>query len=169
MKKILSALVFIAFYGSLAAQTGSREVSGIVKDTTDNSIPGVTVTLTAVSSKDSVRISTNEDGIFVFKNVQWGQFILTAKGIGFQPFIKKYLYNDATTRIVLDPIILRNASRTLDEVVVNGTPAITYKTDTVEYRASDYVVKPNASVEDLIKKMEGVEVASDGAVTHTRE
>lgn len=166
MKNILLSIVFMLIGVGLFGQTKSREVSGIVKDTTDNSIPGATVTLTPVASKDSVRMSTNEDGIFVFRNVQSGQFVLTVKGIGYQTYTKKFLYNDATARIVLDPIILKFSSRNLNEVVINGTPAITYKTDTVEYRASDYPVKPNSSVEELIKKMEGVEVASDGSVTH---
>jgi hypothetical protein len=74
--------------------------------------------------------------------------------------------NDGITKLVLDPIILKETPNLLSDVVINGTPSITYKQDTVEYRASDYVMKPNASVEDLIKKMEGVEVANDGTVTH---
>lgn len=164
MKNIL-LLVLMLFCGRLVAQT-SREVSGIVKDNEENSVIGATITLTQVSTKDSVRMSTNVDGIFVFKNVKSGQFVLTVRGIGFQTYTKKYLYNDATKRIVLDPIILKVSSTALNEVVINGTPSITYKTDTVEYRASDYAMKPNSTVEELIKKMEGVEVATDGSVTH---
>jgi len=54
----------------------------------------------------------------------------------------------------------------LKEVKINGTPTITYKTDTVEYRASDYKVRENATVDELLKKMEGMEVGSDGTLTH---
>jgi hypothetical protein len=36
----------------------------------------------------------------------------------------------------MDPIVLQPMANTLNEVVVNGTPSITYKTDTVEYKAS---------------------------------
>lgn len=37
----------------------------------------------------------------------------------------------------MDPIILKEDANILNEVTVNGTPSITYKTDTVEYRAKD--------------------------------
>src|SRR5690606_39454699 len=74
-------------------------------------------------------------------------------------------YNDATPRLTLDPIILKTDSRMLDAVIVNGTPAIVYKTDTVEYRASDYVVRQGATVDELLQKMEGMEVGNDGSVT----
>src|SRR5690606_4443348 len=37
--------------------------------------------------------------------------------------------------------------------------------DTIEYRASDYNMKDNATVEDLVKKMEGMEVDKEGALT----
>lgn len=53
----------------------------------------------------------------------------------------------------------------LDVVVVDGTPTITYKTDTIEFRADAYNMKENATVEDLVKKMEGMEVDKDGALT----
>ena len=41
----------------------TREISGIVKDTTDLGVPGVTVRLT--SEKDTLITSTNPDGIFI--------------------------------------------------------------------------------------------------------
>lgn len=165
----LGGLGLIILCSQLSAQTINREVSGIVKETTtDNSVIGATVTLTT-GSGDSIRAGTNIDGAFVFKNVRSGRFILTVRGIGYETYTKPYLYSDSTQKIILNPITLKNASRTLDEVVINGTPSITYKIDTVEYRASDYVTKPNASVEDLIKKMEGVEVGTDGKVTHQGE
>ncbi|HEY0895272.1 MAG TPA: outer membrane beta-barrel protein, partial [Sphingobacteriaceae bacterium] len=53
----------------------------------------------------------------------------------------------------------------LNEVVISGTPAVTIKEDTVEYRASDYKVRENATTEDLIKKMPGIEVDKDGNLT----
>ena len=166
MKKILLQLALMLLCNQLFAQTINREVSGVVNDTTDLSVIGATVTLTDILSKDSVKTGTNADGIFVFRNVKSGQFIINVRSIGYENYTKKYLYNDATKRAILDPIILKTSSRLLNEVVINGTPSITYKTDTVEYRASDYVMKPNATVEDLIKKMEGVEVGTDGTVTH---
>ncbi|GAB3936557.1 TonB-dependent receptor [Mucilaginibacter myungsuensis] len=145
-----------------------RTVSGIVKDSTDSTLPGAVVKL--VSAKDTLSTSTNVDGIFIFKNVKEATFTLTVSSLGYRTQIKKLLNNDVPTRLTLDPVVLKSESKQLNEVVINGTPSIVYKVDTVEYRASDYKVRPNATLDELLKKMEGMEVASDGSsVTHNGE
>lgn len=174
MKKLLFLALLILLTGRLFAQGPPRaaakpplplrEVSGIVKDSTDNTVIGATVKLKTAT--DSAVTTTNADGIFVFKNIKSATFVISITSIGFRPLVRRMLNNDAVARLVLDPIILNQQSNQLAAVVVNGTPSITYKTDTVEYRASDYKVRPNASVDELLKKMEGMEVGSDGSVTH---
>lgn len=140
-----------------------RQVSGVVKDSTDQTVIGASVTLT--SSADTIRTVTNEDGLFFFKNVKSWVFKIQVSSIGYKSKVISGKYNDATPRLTLDPIILKNDEKVLNEVVVNGTPSIVYKTDTVEYRASDYVVRQGATVDELLQKMEGVEVGNDGSVT----
>ncbi|EHQ28778.1 TonB-dependent receptor [Mucilaginibacter paludis] len=177
IKKILLLLVLILVAGNLFAQNRGnraatplpppvlvREVSGVVRDTADNTLIGASITLT--SKKDTLRTSTNTDGVFVFKNVKMATFVVTITEVGFIPSTRKYLQNDAIKHVVLEPIILKSSSHLMKEVNINGTPSITYKTDTVEYRASDYKVRENATVDELLKKMEGFEVGSDGSVTH---
>lgn len=141
-----------------------REVSGIVKDNTDKAISGVTITLT--STNDTLKTTTNEDGIFILKNVRQATFVITVSSIGYLTSTRKYLNNDIAKKIVLDPIILGTKTTELAEVKVNGTPSIVYKTDTVEYKASDYKVRENATLDELLKKMEGMEVGPDGTLVH---
>jgi hypothetical protein len=142
----------------------TREVSGIVKDENGQTVIGALVTLK--SKKDTIRTATNEDGIFVLKDVKLATFNITVESIGSTSFVKKYLNSDITKRIVLDPIILKTKTNELNQVNINGTPTITYKTDTVEYKASDYKVRENATLDELLKKMEGMEVGTDGSLTH---
>src|ERR1700677_1080016 len=66
-----------------------REVSGIVKDANGQTITGATITLT--SKKDTLKTATNEDGIFVFKNVKMATFVITIKSIGYNPSVRRYL------------------------------------------------------------------------------
>jgi hypothetical protein len=177
MKKIYLIALFILLSGELFSQQVRtrgqaivppplplREVSGIVKDETGQTVIGATVTLT--SKKDTLRAATNEDGIFVLKDVKMATFVITINAIGETTSVRRYLNNDAIKRIVLDPVVLKTATNMLNTVNINGTPSITYKIDTVEYRASDYKVRENATVDELLKKMEGFEVGSDGTVTH---
>jgi len=145
-----------------------REVSGIVKDSTDLGVIGATVSLT--SDKDTLKTSTNSDGIFIFKNVKSATYVILIQSIGYATSAPmRFKQNDLLPRIVMDPILLKEQKNTLKEVVINGTPSITYKTDTVEYRASDYVVRKNATVDELLKKMEGMEVGTDGSLIHQGE
>ncbi|MDR6783990.1 outer membrane beta-barrel protein [Pedobacter africanus] len=144
-----------------------REVSGIVKDSTGAFIPGALIELKSI--KDTLKTAINEYGIFTFQNVKQAVFTLTISSIGYRTLVRKFLNNDLSDMIVLDPIILRDDQRILNEVNIKGKVGIIYKTDTIEYRASDYKVRAYASVGDLLKKMEGVEVSNDGRVTHNGE
>ncbi len=173
MKKLLllflCSLIACKIFGQVPTRGNARpplalrEVSGIVKDSSDNPVIGATVKLKTTT--DSAITTTNGDGIFVFKNVKSATFVLSVTSIGFRPVVRRMLNNDVLARLVLDPIILGAQSNQLATVTVKA-PSITYKTDTVEYRASDYKVRPNATVDEMLKKMEGMEVGSDGSLTH---
>ncbi len=146
----------------------TRQISGIVKDSTDLGVIGATVSLT--SDKDTLKTSTNSDGIFIFKDVKSATYTLVVQSIGYEKSpVMRFKQNDMIPRIVMDPIVLKEQKNTLNEVVISGTPSITYKTDTVEYKASDYVVRKNATVDELLKKMEGMEVGNDGSLVHQGE
>ncbi len=59
----------------------------------------------------------------------------------------------------LETIIKQN-----DSVAITDDKA--HKPDHKEYIASNYAVKPNATVDDILKKMDGVEVSPDGSITY---
>jgi hypothetical protein len=141
-----------------------REVYGVVKDTAGKKLEGATIKL--ISATDSIVTSTGPTGKFRFGKVKSATFVITVTSVGFQTVVRKMLNNDESRSLELDAFVLKPQQHMLGEVVINGEPSVTYKTDTVEYRASDYKVRPNATVDELIKKMEGVEVAKDGTVTH---
>lgn len=142
----------------------TRDVSGIVMGKDEVSIPSVSIYLK--SDKDSIITQTNADGVFSFKNVKSASFVITVASIGYQRIVKRMKLNDVLPRLVLDPFILKEEVNTLSDVTVTAEKGIVYKVDTVEYTASDYKVRENATVDELLKKMEGMEVGTDGSVTH---
>jgi len=170
-------IIFILFqvYGAVFAQNSTspkslssplnfREVRGIVKDSTNNAIIGANITL--ISPKDTLKGQTNSNGEFIFEKVKSAVFVMTISQLGFVTAIKKYFNNDEKETILLDPIVLASQSFLLKEVSINGKPSIIYKTDTVEYKAADYKVREYANVDEMLKKMEGMEVASNGTLTY---
>lgn len=54
----------------------------------------------------------------------------------------------------------------LEETVITAIkPAVVVKQDTVEFNAASFHTTPNATVDQLLKKLPGVEVSSDGTIT----
>ncbi|WP_017260099.1 outer membrane beta-barrel protein [Pedobacter arcticus] len=162
MKKIayLSLLIFSAFF----AQAQSLiTVRGTVLDTTKLSVIGAAVKL--ATATDTILTSTNVDGGFVFNNVKSNQFSITITSLGYQIAKRSVVVKPNVKQEILSPIILKNDSKMLNEIVVNGTPEVTVKEDTLQYRADMYKLKENALAEDLLKKLPGVEVDKDGNVT----
>jgi hypothetical protein len=172
MRKNLWAFMFLLTSHVLHAQIKPvvtvplplREVSGIVMDSIGDGAVSATVRL--VSHKDTLQTTTNDQGIFIFRNVKSAEFIITVGGIGFLRKSQKYLNNDTKARLVLKPIVLKSESQLLNEVAIKGKVGPKYLKDTVEFWADDYIIRDYAKLEDLLKKMEGISVDKDGTVTH---
>jgi len=162
MKKLLTLIISILISYTASAQT-SRDISGVVNDSTGTSV--IAATVKYIAGKDTLFTRTNLDGEFTFKGVKSSTFLLTVSSLGYQPLNKRFLYKDGASPIKLDPITMKFENRELSEVVISGTPSVTIKEDTVVYRASDYPLRENALAEDLLKKLPGVEVDKDGNVT----
>ncbi len=148
----------------VAPPLAARDVSGVVKDEKGETVIGAAVVLK--SAKDTISVGTNEDGVFIIRGVKSNTFNVSVSSLGLLPFVQKYAFSDTKKNVVLDPITLKTNAKELGLVTINGTPSVVYKTDTVEYRASDYKVRENATVDELLKKMEGMEVGTDGSLVH---
>ena len=83
--------------------------------------------------------------------------------MGYEDFYKEITVSG---NLAMGTIKLRPASVLLNDATVVGirTP-IKVMEDTVEYTADTYKTQPNAVVEDLLKRLPGVEVGSDGSIT----
>lgn len=142
--------------------TSSRKIYGIIQDSVGSGVLGAVVSL--YSTNDTIKTLTDNDGIFNFSNIRSSVFTLKVEALGFVPKVFNGKYNENQTEITLTPIILNTSFQILETVIVNGTPTIIYKTDTIEYRAKDYVIRAGDKIDELLKKMEGVNVEKDGTV-----
>jgi len=162
MKPLLLLLLTTLFSSFLYAQ-GTRDVSGVVLDSTGTSVIAATVKLT--SARDTLFTRTDIDGKYSFRNVRSSQFLISISSLGYTNFNQRFLFPEGRTPLKLNVITLKTQSKLLNEVQVSGALAITVKEDTVQYRASDFPVRENSVVEDVLKKLPGLEVDKDGNVT----
>ena len=107
---------------------------------------------------------TDANGRYAIDVPRPGNYIMEVSYVGFSAAYKNITVG--TDELRLRPIRLEPTSVALEEAVVTGirTP-VTVKEDTVEYAAESYRTPPNAVVEDLLKRLPGVEVGSDGSIT----
>jgi outer membrane receptor protein involved in Fe transport len=142
-------------------------IRGIVTDTLSSPMPSSTVML--MNPKDSSLVNfsvTDAKGAFEMKGISKGDYQVKISFIGFATFIKNVAASDFTSPILdIGRLKLESKSRELDELIVQAEKApVTVKRDTIEFNAGSFKTKVNASVEDLLKKMPGMEVQTDGTI-----
>ncbi|SOE20210.1 Outer membrane receptor proteins, mostly Fe transport [Spirosomataceae bacterium TFI 002] len=165
MKKLLLLIPFAFFTAFTFAQSGKIDIKGTVIDTAGTPLGFSSVLLLAPADSALVTYALcNDKGEFVFKNVPKTKYLLKATFVSYLPYQE-----------IIDPvgektfdtgnISLKPMMQELYEVVVKTARApISIKGDTVEYDASKFKVPPGSSVEDLLRKLPGVEVLQDGSV-----
>jgi hypothetical protein len=154
-----SVLLCIALIITVFCNAQNRRLSGWVKsnDSVTN-LPGVTVLLQGVrDSTDRKATVTDSQGRFFFNNMRADSFRLAFSSIGFANTIVYAKVDSAN--VDMGFIFLAATSDVSSSVtVVSSSPPVVQKGDTVQFSASQYKVNPDASAEDLAKKIPGITV-----------
>lgn len=153
---------------SLASFTGMAQysISGTVVDADDKSpVQGATVSL--YYQKDSSIVSntvTNAQGKFIFDNLEKDSFFVTINALSHQANTVYTTITNENKNFGVLSLFKKGKDLAGVTVTATGSPVVN-KADTTQYSASQYKVNPDATTEDLIKKMPGITVARDGTVT----
>ena len=109
---------------------------------------------------------SDDKGNALLKDVPVGKYEVNAEIIGYNPHKKVYTIKAHWDAYDLGIIKLEENPEYLDAASISaiGNP-VTVKKDTIEFNASSFKVGENAMLEDLLKKMPGMEVGKDGTVT----
>ena len=140
-------------------------VKGSVLDSASNPLQYATVMLLSVKDSSLVNFGrTNHTGLFELKNINSANYLFKITYVGYQSYLKLIVPSDAIL-VDLGIIKLQPTSKELAEVAIKAEKApVSIKGDTIEFNAGSFKVKPNGVVEDLLKKLPGVEVDKDGNV-----
>lgn len=165
-KSILLLAVLLHSASFVFAQNPARfTIKGIAVDSGSAVMPFATVML--LQPKDSTLVNfgrTDENGAFEFKNVKKANYILKISFVGYIPFQIDVKPIDGAVND-LGQLKLKAIAKELMEVVVRTARApLNIKGDTIEYNAASFKVPPGSSVEDLLRKLPGVQVDQDGNI-----
>lgn len=162
LRQILCALM-LSVLAPLCAM--AYEISGSVTDSEGEPLPRASVRL--LTPKDSTQIKgtvSDDAGRYMIRNVNKGSYLLEISYVGYNADYLNVSVTDKNIR--LKPTVLAESSVMLRETTVTGIkPPIKVMQDTVEFNADSYRTAPNAVVEDLLKRLPGVEVDSEGKIT----
>lgn len=143
---------------------GQSTVSGrVVSDKDGTVIEMATVRL----MRDSVLCQgaqSDLDGEFYLARVANGRYELLVSSVGYTEQKRSVVVSGKDVEVGI--IRLQEDVKALAEIDVKGHAAeMTVKGDTIEYNTSAYKMQDGAMVEDLFKKMNGVDVDREGNVT----
>ena len=166
--KCLLMLLMILFSPMAFAQQSGVNVTGsVVEQGSDTPIEQATVRLLNVKDSAMVRgVVSVRNGSFTLKNVKKGSYLLHITFIGYDPLYQPLQITGKKNPVNVGKLELSDGAIELGEAVVIGkAPEVTVRNDTVEYNADSYKVTEGSVLEDLLKKMPGVEVDSEGKIT----
>ena len=166
MRLRLVMLVLIFSLGTVIAKSQDIALKGKVADKSDKSaIVGATVKL--ISLRDSSKIKqvvTDKSGNFVFNNLNASGYRLFISFTGYEK-VEQRVNLQASNITPLSFSLAKMATDLSDVTVIAKAAPARQKGDTTEYSANQFKVNPDATAEDIIKKLPGVTVAKDGTVT----
>lgn len=162
----IPATVFFCHFSILAQRNGT--VKGTARDTIANrSVENATITI--MRKSDSALASfvmTDAQGRFAVSGLANGQYRLLLTHVNYHSLSRYFTINDSNRNVDLGDILLQDTSMVLDKVEIKAeAPPVTLLGDTIQYNAPSFKIQLNSSVEQLLKKLPGIEVAKDGTLT----
>lgn len=165
LKKFITFVAGVMSAFSLAfAQGGGTVTLSLTDSSTGEAVGFATVSISKPGNTKPYKYALSDDkGKTVFDKVAAGKYVLKAELLGYNPLTKDI---EVKGKLDLGALKMEPDKQVLDAASVSaaGNP-IVIKKDTIEYNASSFKTTENDVLEDLLKKLPGVEVSEDGTVT----
>jgi len=160
MQKITIAILFLFSFSSFSQKAN---LSGVLTDGGENT-PIYNSVVALLTPKDSILYKftrSDKDGKFNIRNIKAGNYILMTTHSQYADYLDSITINDGENN--MGTISLISKMKLLKEIIIK-TGSIRVKGDTTSYRASDFKVDANANVEELLKKLPGIQVDKNGTI-----
>lgn len=159
----LSGIIFLLL-GFSKVTTAQYKVNGTLADTAGLMNLGYS-SITIMSAKDSLLqdfTRADENGNFSLEVKTSGDYFIRYSNPSFTTYVSDIVIKDPITK--LDTIHMLSLQNLLEEVIVRDSRPITIKGDTVEYTADSFKVREYANVDELLRKLPGIEIDKNGKI-----
>ncbi len=170
MKKNISYLynlLIVVLFACLSVRGYSQKASikGVITDTSIRKKLEYAV-VALINNNDSSLVTftrTHVDGSFLMEGLHAGNYTLMITAPQAADFIQPIRLQDTSAKNIGN-INMTSRVALLQEVIVLSAAAIRMKGDTLEYKADSFATKQGATLEDLLKRLPGIEVSRDGKI-----
>ncbi|HEY4208593.1 MAG TPA: TonB-dependent receptor, partial [Puia sp.] len=167
MKAKFTLILLLSLAGLRGTAQSSGSVQGRLTDSTTHA-PVADATITILNIRDSSLVSfarSGASGAFALSHLHNGSYRLLASHVGYRLVSRNFVISDLVKAVDLGDFYLSDKSSTLEAVTVHQeAPPVSIRHDSIEYNAGSFHVKPDAVVEDLLKKLPGIQVDKDGNI-----
>ncbi|MEO6329263.1 MAG: TonB-dependent receptor [Ginsengibacter sp.] len=162
------ATILLSTITSAPAQIKAGKINGVLNDNKNKPLEAGTASLLKASDSSVVKLTiSDKSGKFGFENLPNGKYLVAVSAIAnAKSFSETIEISDANREIILKPITLTPASKSMATVIVNSTKPL------IEQKAGKTVINVEASptniglnVLDLLQKSPGVTVDNDGNIS----
>ncbi|MDP9081376.1 MAG: TonB-dependent receptor family protein [Bacteroidota bacterium] len=163
----VTALAIILLSFTTSAQQIKRQVKGKLVDQAGKAIDYATISI--VNAADSLlekSAVSDKNGAFEISDLKNGSYRLIASQLGLKNYVRTFTVTTDKPAIDFGALTMVKDIHNLNEVAVKGEKApVTIKKDTVEFNAGSFKTQANDNLEQLLKKIPGMDVDKDGKVT----
>ncbi len=169
LAKIPALLALAIAFTSLGASAQTLTVRGTVADDTGSAGIGIQhASVVLIRATDSTLVTfgrSKSDGSFLLTTDSPGRYILLAAHLGSADFLETFSLSADSPIHETGIVAMLARERLIQEVLVRGRSSITIKGDTVEYAADSFAVREGATVEELLRKLPGLQIDRAGKIT----
>ncbi|OYQ45935.1 carboxypeptidase-like regulatory domain-containing protein [Flavobacterium aurantiibacter] len=153
-------LLYIFSFTNLFSQ---NTIKGEVKDNINQPIISASIILKDNTGKIITYTYTDEFGKYELKTEKLGQFVLIASSMGFEQKSINLTFENKNETKTIDFILTPKVTE-LKEIILETKRPITIKNDTIIFNADSFKQGNEQVVEDLLKKIPGLNIDADGTI-----
>ncbi|MDT8346967.1 MAG: carboxypeptidase-like regulatory domain-containing protein, partial [Flavobacteriaceae bacterium] len=153
-------LVLLLFYTKVCAQSS---ITGVVKDSSNLGLSYVSITLKNQSDNIIAYTFSDENGNYRLDNIKIGEYSIQASALGYES-LNITLAVTEESQLITQNFKLNTKTTDLEEVIIQAERPIRVKKDTVTFKAAAFSDGTEVTVEELLKKIPGLQIDSEGTI-----
>jgi len=160
-KSLILTPIILFFFNSV---NGQWQISGYLTNKNNEKIEYANVVLKLIDKTDIVTYTiTNDKGFFLLNIRNKGRYNLFFSCLGYKSEkVSVELFNEP--KKIIQNAILTEDIFELKEVIISPNIPFTIKKDTVNFKTKYFISDTEQTIEDLLKKIPGVNISNDGTI-----